>query len=138
MLVTASTVGPADTLDALNDGVVRNKSNELKVPRFTWGENKGTGQWVQYSFSGPRRLSFAEVLWHDDSGTGACRMPRQWRLLYKDGNAWKDVPNPSGYGTAPDKMNRVTFDPITTDQIRLFAELRPDRSARILEWRVGN
>ncbi len=135
--VSASVTGPSDTLAALSDGIVPTASNDTRVPRFTWWENRGSGQWVEYRFHEYRRLSWSEVFWFDDSGIGGCRTPLRWRLLYAEGKRWKDVKATGDYGAAKDKFNRVTFEPVTTNRIRLFAEFQPEYSAGILEWRVG-
>jgi hypothetical protein len=91
---------------------------------------------VQYDFDTPRKISAADVYWFDDTGHGQCRVPASWKLLYKSGEEWKEIPNPSTYGTAKDTFNRTTFTPIETKSIRLVAQLQPDFSGGILEWRV--
>lgn len=45
----------------------------------------------------------------------------------------RDVPNPSGFGVELDQFNRVTFDPVTTNGLRIEAELQPKLCAGILE-----
>ena len=138
LLVTASVCGPHDTIHALNDGVLPKASNDTSIPRFTWWENRGSGQWVQYTFDRPRRLSSSEVYWYDDTGTGGCRVPVKWMLLYRDDkDQWHPVKNPSEYGLKKDTFNRVTFEPVEATAIRLFAQFHPYYSAGILEWRVG-
>lgn len=133
---TASVVGPADTILALNDGVVGDAAKDRKIPRFSWWENRGTGQWVEYSFARPRRISAAEVYWLDDTPGGRCKPPRTWKLIYRDGKKWKEVKGASAYGTEVNTFNRVTFEPFETDHIRLFAEFQPGFSSGILEWKV--
>ena len=105
--------------------------------RFTWWPQKGTGEWVQYIFPKPRRITSCEVYWYDDTGKGGCRVPASWKVLYRDGNAWKEVAGASEYGTKKDAFNRVKFDPITATHLRISAMLQPDHSGGILEWRVG-
>ena len=78
-----------------------------------------------------------EVYWFDDTGTGSCRVPKSWRLLFKEGNSWKPVPTPSGYGTSKDTVNGVSFEPVVTSALRLEAELQPGFSGGILEWRAN-
>jgi hypothetical protein len=133
--VTASHVH--NTLDALNDGVVPERSNDRSVPRFTWWNRRGTGEWVQYEFPEPRTISWTEVFWFDDTDTGQCHVPVGWRLIYRDGETWREVQEASGYGVRKHRFNRVTFKPVTTTQVRLIADLQPDYSGGILEWRVG-
>ena len=77
------------------------------------------------------------MYWFDDAaGSGGCRVPQSWKLLYKDGDNWKEVPNASAYGAEKDKFNKVTFDAVKTTALRLEAQLQPEFSAGILEWQI--
>jgi len=135
MSAAASHVNPGDTVSALNDGMEPKNSGDAGVLRFTWWPHKGTTEWVEYTFAGPRRVSWCDVYWYDDAG--GCRLPASWKVLYRDGDAWKEVANPSAYATKKDGYNRVTFNAVTSAQWRIEAALQPDGSAGILEWRVG-
>ena len=126
-----------DTLAALNDQVEPAASDDTKIPRFTWWDHRGTREWVQYDFDGPPKVSAVEVYWWDERRIKAhCRVPQSWRLLYKAGDKWKEVPGPSAYGTQMDRYNRVTFTPVATTALRVEVQLQPDWSGGILEWRV--
>ncbi|MFQ6098325.1 MAG: beta-L-arabinofuranosidase domain-containing protein, partial [Armatimonadota bacterium] len=116
---TASHCNPGDTVTALNDGLLPKNSNDHSIPRFTWWDHLGTNEWVAYTFEEPRRISWAEVYWFDDTGVGRCRVPESWRLMYEDGDQWRPVRGASAFGTQPDRFNRVTFEPVVTDQLRL-------------------
>ena len=83
----------------------------------------------------PERLAEAGVAVYD-TGRGGVRVPQSWRLLYKDGDAWKPVEAASPFGTAPDSWNKVTFKPVTTAALRIELTMQPDVSAGIQEWRV--
>jgi len=98
---------------------------------------RGTTEWVQYNLEKQTTVTSVEVYWFDDTGIGACRTPSSWRLLYKDGDDWKEVTGASGYGVEKDRFNKVTFDPVRTDSLRVEARLRPDLSGGILEMRVS-
>ncbi|HEX3720349.1 MAG TPA: beta-L-arabinofuranosidase domain-containing protein [Verrucomicrobiae bacterium] len=125
-----------DTLDALQDGLEPANSNDHTIPRFTWWDHRGTREWVQLDFPQPKSVSSAEVYWFDDTGVGQCRIPASWRLLYRDGNAWKEVSQPVAVPISPDKWNALSFHPVQTDSVRIEAQLRPDFSGGILGWRV--
>ncbi len=134
---TESHCWEGDTTAALSDGELPAGSNDHNVSRFTWWPHKGTVEWVQYDFAQPRTLRQAEVYWYDDTATGGgCRVPQSWRLLYRDGDDWKEVPNASSCGVNKDTFNRVTFDEVKTAGLRLEAQLASDCSAGILEWRI--
>ncbi|MHC4323996.1 MAG: hypothetical protein ACYSUX_06965, partial [Planctomycetota bacterium] len=61
---------------------------------------------------------------------------KSWRILYKDGNNWKQVSNSGSYGIEKDKFNNVSFRPVNTSALRLEVQLRQEFSGGILEWRV--
>ncbi|MGD0092134.1 MAG: discoidin domain-containing protein, partial [Planctomycetota bacterium] len=117
-------------------------SNEPKcsidhdIPRFTWWPHKGTTEWIQYDFKKPTVVKGVEVYWFDDSGRGGCRVPANWKLLYRDGNDWKPVSKPSAYGVERDKYNKVAFEPVTTTALRIEVVLGKDVSGGILKWKV--
>ena len=78
-----------------------------------------------------------EVYWLDDTGSGECRVPSAWRVLYKDGEEWKPVATPGAYGLEKDRYNKAAFEPVTTSGLRLEVVLQPEWSAGILEWKVN-
>jgi len=125
-----------DSTAALSDGDIPANSHDNSVLRFTWWPHKGTAEWVQYDFPQTRKVSHAEVYWFDDTGSGGCRVPQSWKLLYKDGDNWKEVPNPAAFGLEKDKFNKVTFDAVRTTALRLEAQFQPEFSAGILEWQI--
>ncbi|MHC4642822.1 MAG: discoidin domain-containing protein [Planctomycetota bacterium] len=111
-------------------------SNDQGISRFTWWPRNGSTEWVQYNFEKPVKTSSVKVYWFDDTGAGGCRIPTSWKLLYMDGNQWKEVSGDSKYGTEKDKFNTVSFAPIQTKSLRIEAQLQPDFSAGILEWQI--
>jgi hypothetical protein len=131
---SASHVWEHDTVDALNDGLEPSNSGDQSIARFTWWDHRGTKEWVQYDFKKAKRVSAVEVYWFDDSG--GCRLPKSWRLLYRQGNDWRPVANPSEYGIAKDRFNRVKFTPIEARALRLEVQLQDGVSGGILEWKV--
>jgi DUF1680 family protein len=137
--IRASHCWPNDTLTALNDGLLPKSSNDHTIPRMTWWDHRGTTEWVSYRFPQARTVSRCAVYWFDDTGVGSCRVPAEWRLLWRDGDAWRPVSLGRGsrYGTAADHFNRVTFAPVTTRELRLEVKLQPEFSAGILEWTVA-
>ena len=133
---TASHCFERDSVEALNDSILPTKSSDTGIPRFTWWDHRGTHEWVQYDFDAPRSLKSAAVYWFDDTGAGSCRVPKSWRLAYKDGDNWKPVAATGDFGVERDKLNLVEFAPINTSAFRLEADLQSGFSAGILEWKV--
>jgi len=132
----ASHCWQADTLAALSDGLLPKNSSDQSIPRFTWWPHKGTTEWVQFNLEKPKKVSGVQVYWFDDTGSGGCRVPKSWRLLYKDGDQFKQVFNATDYGIARDRFNGVKFGPVLTTALRIEVQLQPGFSAGILEWRI--
>jgi hypothetical protein len=126
----------SDTVMALSDGLEPKNSNDHSIPRFTWWPRRGTSEWVTCEFDKPRKVSGVEVYWFDDTGAGQCRVPKSWRLEYRDGAQWKAVGGKGPYGTEADKFNAIAFEPVTAKEFRITVQLKPDLSGGILEWRV--
>jgi hypothetical protein len=133
---TASHCFESDTVDALSDGLEPTSSNDHSIPRFTWWPRKGSTEWVQYDFAQPRKVSRVSVYWFDDTGVGSCRVPQAWRLLYKAGDEWKAVEGADDFTVNKDAWNRARFPAITTTALRIEAQLQPEVSGGILEWKV--
>ena len=121
---------------AINDLAEPKNSNDHSNSYFHWWPKKGTTEWVEYTFAKPATVSEAQVYWFDDTGAGECRVPRSWRILYKDGNTWKQVESSAGYSNEKDKYNIVSFKAVTTSGLRIEVTLQPEWSAGIQEWKV--
>ncbi len=135
-LFEASASHVNDDLDALTDGIEPKSSGDQSVPRFTWWDHRGTNEWVSLDMKTPRRVSGVSLYWFDDTGSGQCRVPLSWKLLYQDGMTWKPVQNATTFGIARDQPNTVTFTPITTSGMRVEVQLQPQMSGGILEWKT--
>jgi len=129
-----------DTLTAMNDGRLPESSADKSLPRMTFWPRQGTTEWVEYGFTSPRKIATASVYWFDDTGTGRCRVPAAWRLLFLagDGTTWKPVEltSESKPSCRRDTFNRVRFKPVETRVLRLEVELQKGFSGGIREWRV--
>jgi hypothetical protein len=64
-------------------------------------------------------------------------VPKSWRILAKVFGAWEPVWNPSKiWGVETDRMNRVIFETVRTDHLRLEAVPQPGMEAGVLRWVV--
>ncbi|HHY85459.1 MAG TPA: hypothetical protein GYA07_07975 [Verrucomicrobia bacterium] len=133
---SASHTFEGDTLDALSDGLEPSTSNDHSIPRFTWWNHRGSKEWVQYDFDQAREVSEVEVYWFDDTGIGQCRIPRSWRVLHRENDSWKPVPNAVADDVTKDQWNRMRFETVRTMALRIEVDLQPGFSGGILEWRV--
>ncbi len=142
--ISSSHCYAGDSLIALHDGKLPKTSGDATVPRMTWWPRRGNAgsesypEWIQYAFPAPRTLSAVELYWFDDSGRGACRVPKDWRLRYRDQGAWLPVHPLAGqrYGMRRDRFNELRFEPVRARALRLEVRLRDGKSAGVLEWRV--
>jgi hypothetical protein len=123
------------TPDAINDGLEPNFMGDDSNPFFHWWPKKGTDEWVELHFLEETTVSESTLYWFDDTGRGECRVPAGWKLLYKDGDAWKPVES-AKYGVLKDQPNRTTFRPVKTTALRLEVKLAPEWSAGIWEWKA--
>jgi len=134
--VTSSHCHTTDTVTGVNDGVLGRSSADLSVPRLTWWPHKGSREWVLFRLSKPARIGGVSVYWFDDSPKGGCRVPRSWRVLYRDGKHWRPVQKAGEFGTKPNTLNGVAFTPVTTSEIRIEVQLQGKFSGGILEARL--
>jgi hypothetical protein len=111
---------------------------------FDWWP-QGTGQgaaaairsgWVEYTFAQPVTVSESDLYWFDDGPNGGVRVPASWRILYRDGEAWKPVENPAAWPVEKDKFNRVTFKPVRAAVFRLEVSFQERFSAGVQRWRL--
>lgn len=127
----------AEQIDAwgINDQFEPSSSDDINTPYHYWWLKAGTEESVGYKFEKPETVSSVEVYWLAfDHYDVIYKAPESWKLLYKDGNRWKEVENASGYGTELDKYNKVTFKPVTTTELRLVAQLqRPKTEGNITD-----
>jgi hypothetical protein len=94
------------------------------------------GEWIEMAFAKQSTVSEIQVYWFDDTGHGGVRVPKTWRLLYKNGNDWKPVAASGDYGLARDRYNVVHFTPVTTTALRLELTMQPQASAGVQEIKV--
>ena len=137
--LTASFANLTDSLQAVADGVIPKSSSDQLVRRFTWWPHRGTSEWIERALYEPQTIRSCEVYWFDDSGVGACRVPKSWTIDYrpKTGGPWTTVKNTGPYGVEKDTFNKVSFEPVDAIEIRIKVELQPGFSGGILEWRIG-
>jgi hypothetical protein len=132
--VTASKAGR--NTRAVNDQDEPRSSRDSSSSFFHWWPEKGSTEWIEYELEQPGTVSEAEVYWFDDTGSGECRPPASWRILYREGEDWKPVDATAPYEVATDRYNRVTFKPVATSRLRLEVTLQPQWSAGIQEWKL--
>jgi len=126
------------SLTTVNDQLVPKKSYSKEFGHIHWWPAKATTEWVQYDFAEISEISSVKVFWFDDEDINAgCRVPKSWKLMYKKGNAWKEVSTKGEYGTKKDVFNELVFDPISTKALKLIIAQPDDWSTGVQEWIVN-
>ena len=109
-----------DDIAAVYDEIDPLSSADESHLYFRMRPPSGQPAWVEYAFKKPTSISSAEVYWADDRRF--CRLPTSWRVVYKNGNAWKPVDGAAAFTVEKDRFNRVTFKPVTTTAVRIEVE----------------
>ena len=124
-------------LSAINDRLVPNDENDRSVPYTHWWPKKACTEWLSYEFPQASTVQSATVYWYDDGPWGGCRVPKSWRILYRDAQgAWLPVSGADGYPTEKGSACTVNFDPVQTKAVRLEVVLPDDNAAGVFEWSV--
>jgi len=135
--VRASHTFGGDEAGAVADGLEPSSSDDHSIPRHTFWPHRGTEEWLQAEFEEPRRCEVVRVFWFDDTGVGECRVPKAWRLLYRDGETWKSAVlkgEGEAYGITRDGWDEVLIEAVTAKAFRLEIELQEGYSGGVLEW----
>jgi hypothetical protein len=115
----ASFTSAWETVLAINDGIEPSSSNDTVNPR--WGTWPEVGQqWAELTWNSPVTISSADVYFFDDDGGIA--QPASWTLQSWNGSSYVNVSNSSGYPTAINQYNRVTFTAVSTTRLRVLLQ----------------
>jgi len=125
------------SLNSINDGFGPAYSNDRKVPFYSLWPKNNTTEWVEYEFEKAETVSSANVYWFDDGPWGGCRIPLSWKIQYKDASGnWSDVKTKEDYVSKKDILNTISFEPVTTQNVRLIFQLPERESCAIYEFEV--
>ncbi len=127
----------AASLSAINDRLIPNDENDRSIPYFHWWPKNNTTEWLSYQFAQPSLVQSATVYWFDDGPWGGCRVPKSWRILYKDNaGEWVPVSGADRYPTVKGEACTVNFTPVETTAVRLEVTLPEDNASGLFEWSV--
>jgi len=122
------------SLDAIKDQVVPASSSDASKLQLDFWPHNGTTEWLTFEWEEEHRISSVKVYWFDDTGRGGCKVPKSWRVLYRDAKGhYKPVDNKGDYPLEKDKFNKAAFEPVRTDAIKVEIELFDDWSAGVQE-----
>src|SRR5258708_17302004 len=94
-----------DDQGALYDGRDPLSSADESWRYFRLRPESGAPAWIEYALTSPATISSASVYWFDDRRF--CRLPASWRILYREGDAWRPVVNRDPYSVEKDAFNRI-------------------------------
>jgi len=122
------------SLDAIKDQVVPKNSADSSALQLDFWPHKDTTEWLLFEWDDEHEISSVKVYWFDDTGRGACRLPESWKVLYRDAaSSFKPVRANTSYGLKKDTFNKVNFDPVTTNAIKIEITLQQEWSAGVQE-----
>jgi hypothetical protein len=121
---SASYASPWTTITAINNGIYPIQSSDDNDLTPYWGTWPMAGsQWMELDWTSPVTTNGSSVYFADDGG--GLQLPSSWTVQYWNGSAFVDVANPTGYPSADNTFNAVTFDPVTTTKLRVVMQTAP-------------
>ena len=136
----APETAPTDSwAGGVNDQWEPRRSSDTSKPYHYWWLKRGTKESISYKFDRPYEVSNVQVYWLDfDHYDGSFRTPESWALYYKTTEGdWREVEQHSPYGVSKDCYNSVDFRPVTTQELKIVAQLQKGESGGVLEWKVN-
>ena len=144
---SASYTSPWEDVAGLNDGSGDLFDDDASTYGASWGTWDRAGeQWARLDWAFDATIDEIGVWWYrdsPDSAQGGLIPPRDWVLEYLDGEDWVEVEltGDSAYGRTSDGYDRVAFEPVTTDALRITAlawgGAAGQGSIGIREWHVA-
>ena len=122
------------SLDAIKDQILpENSGDSSKMQLYFW-PHKDTTEWLRFEWDRKHEISSVKVYWFDDSGRGACHLPESWKVLYRNAaGKFKPVKAGTPYSLKKDTFNKVGFNPVKTDAIKIEITLQQKWSAGVQE-----
>lgn len=128
---------PAKSLTAITDGLVPADENDRTIPYYHWWPKEGTTEWIVYEFPEKTEVSSSTVYWYDDAPWGSCRLPRSWKVYYKnEAGEWTPVSEADAYPVSKGNANTVHFTPVGTSAVKLEVVLPEKYAAGMYEWEI--
>ena len=122
------------SLDAIKDQILPESSSDSSALQLDFWPHKGTTEWLQFEWDKKHIISSVKVYWFDDTGRGECRVPKSWKVLYRDAKGrFKSVNNNTPYLVEKDTFNKVGFEPVRTDCVKIEIMLQDRWSAGVQE-----
>ena len=111
-----------DDLAAVYDGREPLNSADQSHRFFRMRPPVGQPAWIEYEFTTPTEISSARVYLFDDKRF--CKLPKSWRITYRDGAEWKPVKARGAYRVVKDDYSTIRFDRVRANAVRI--EIEPE------------
>ncbi len=122
------------SLDAIKDQILPESSSDSSPLHLDFWPHKGTNEWLQFDWDQKHEISSVKVYFFDDTGRGECHLPKSWKVLYRDSQGnFQPVNNNTPYRIEKDTFNKIDFQPVKTDSIKIEFKLQNKWSAGIQE-----
>ncbi|MFB6341420.1 beta-L-arabinofuranosidase domain-containing protein [Saccharicrinis sp. FJH62] len=125
---------PTKSLIAINDQLMPKDANDHTWPYYHWWPENNAWEWVQYDFDSEETVNKVKVYWFDDGPFGGCRIPAEWKVMYKSGKNWVPVKTLGQYTITKDSWDSVNIEPVKTTALRMMVKLPERFSTGIHEW----
>jgi DUF1680 family protein len=89
---------------------------------------------IQYEWAEPVTTGEVGLFWWNFNNF--TRLPENYRLSYWNGSSFVPVANQSGTPKENNKLNEISFTPVTTTRLRLELDSADRGTATLLEWVV--
>ena len=122
------------SLPAIKDQIVPADSGDSSAEQLDFWPHKGTTEWIRFEWDKKCEVSGVKTYWFDDTGRGECHLPKSWQVLYRTAQGdFQPVKNSTPYGVEKDTFNKVTFEPVSTNALKVEIVLQKDWSAGVQE-----
>lgn len=123
-------------IKGINDQRLPKNSKDKTNTLYHWWPKTGETEWIVYHFEKPVKISETGIYWLKDIPDGGCDLPDSWKMYYKSGEKWLEVSGETPYPIIEDQLNKLVFEPVTTDAVKLEVHLSKEYSAGVHEWMV--
>ena len=119
-------------LRSLADQRMPAHSNDRSIDFVQWPDTADV-EWVQFDFPGAHEISKVKTHWFDNGPDGMSRVPESWKVQYRMGKEWRDVPTSEEYTVTKDDWDCIQFTTIKTNALRLLIHMPKDYSTGLYE-----
>jgi len=122
------------SLEAIKDQSIPTSSRDTSARQLDFWPHKNVTEWLLFEWDSQHPISSVKVYWFDDTGSGVCRVHKSWRILYRNAQGrFEPVETDQAFSMAKDRFNRVAFESVRTDAIKIEIDLQREWAAGVQE-----